>query len=235
MTKRSISLHSLAATGAVLALVGCGSSGNQDTTSSSNGGPKSAQTFAAAAFKYAECVRRHGVPDFPNPQIVNKPGVHAIRQAVPQSVGESPQFKMAQSACKGILPVPENGGAANAAEAHIHAQTILAFARCLRSHGVPDFPDPTAQGQLTPSTIRAAGVDLQAPAFLTAAKACIGATHGAITLAQVEAAIHHDGGQGDEAATASPEGAEGHASPAPSPDGAGGHEPATASPEGAGG
>ncbi len=209
MTKRSLSLHSLAATGFVLLLVGCGSEGNQDTTSSSNGGPKSVQTFAAAAFKYAECVRRHGVPDFPNPQIVNKPGAHGIRQAVPEGVGESPQFKVAQSACRGILPAPENGGAANAAEEHSHAQTMLAFARCLRSHGVPDFPDPTAQGQLSPSTIRAAGVDLQAPAFLTAAKACIGATRGAITLAQVEAAIHHEGGEGHESASASPEGAGG--------------------------
>ncbi len=56
---------------------------------------------------------------------------------------------------------------------------------------MPDFPDPTTQGQLTLETIRAAGVDLQAPSFLTAAKVCVSATHGAITLAQVEQAIHH--------------------------------------------
>lgn len=217
MTTRSLSLLSLAAAAVVLPLAGCGASGNQNTTSPSNNKPKSFQTFAAAAVKYAECIRRHGVPNFPNPQIVDKPGEHGIRQGVPEGVGGSPRFKPAQSACKGILPAPENGGAANAAEQHAHEQTILAFAHCLRSHGVPDFPDPTTQGQLTPTTIRAAGVDLQAPSFLAAAKVCVSATHGAITLAQVEAAIHHEGGEGHESAGASAEG----------------HEPAT--PEGAGG
>ncbi len=58
------------------------------------------------------------------------------------------------------------------------------------------FPDPTAQGQLTLAMIHAAGVDLQAPSLLTAAKACVGVTHGAITLAQVEQAIHHPPGPG---------------------------------------
>ena len=148
-------------------LAGCGSSGNHDTTNT-GGQAKSFHSFAAAAFKYAECMRSHGVPEFPNPQIVNKPGEHGIHQAVPQGVGTSPQFRSAQRDCKGILPSPENGGAANAAEQHEHAQAILAFARCLRSHGVPDFPDPSTQGQLTLTTIRAAGVDLLAPSFLIA-------------------------------------------------------------------
>jgi hypothetical protein len=205
MTTRPLFLASLAAGGAVLTLAACGSSGNHDTTGSSNGKPESFQSFSAAAFKFAECMRRHGVPEFPNPQVVNKPGERGIHQAVPQGVGGSPQFKLAQGACKGILPSPESGGAASAAEQHSHAQTILDFARCLRSHGVPDFPDPSAQGQLTLTTIRADGVDLQAPSFLTAAKACIATTHGSITLAQVEQAIHHEGGEGHESASAGPE------------------------------
>jgi len=41
-------------------------------------------------------------------------------------------------------------------------QVFLAFARCLRSHGISDFPDPDAQGQLTLQMISAAGVDLNA-------------------------------------------------------------------------
>jgi hypothetical protein len=60
----------------------------------------------------------------------------------------------------------------------------------LRSHGISDFPDPNVQGQLTLQMIRAAGVDLHAPSLLSAAKACVGVTHGAITIAAVVRAIN---------------------------------------------
>jgi hypothetical protein len=32
-------------------------------------------------------------------------------------------------------------------------QDLLKFARCIRSHGVPDFPDPDSQGAFEPSQI----------------------------------------------------------------------------------
>ena len=67
---------------------------------------------------------------------------------------------------------------------------MLTFARCLRNHGVSDFPDPDAQGRLTLQMTSAAGVDLKVPSFLRAAKACVGVTHGAITLAEVARAVN---------------------------------------------
>jgi hypothetical protein len=67
---------------------------------------------------------------------------------------------------------------------------VLAFARCLRSHGVPDFPDPTSQGRLTVEMVTAAGVDLHAPVVLTAAKVCLPTAHGAITGADVARAVN---------------------------------------------
>jgi hypothetical protein len=66
----------------------------------------------------------------------------------------------------------------------------LAFASCLRAHGLTTFPDPNPQGQITGEMITAAGIDLHAPGVLTVAKGCIGVTHGAITLAMVERAIN---------------------------------------------
>jgi hypothetical protein len=46
----------------------------------------------------------------------------------------------------------------------------LAFSRCMRAHGVTNFPDPTGHGGLT---IRpGAGIDPQSPAFQAAQKAC---------------------------------------------------------------
>ncbi len=105
--------------------------------------------------------------------------------AVPASAGASPAFKAAHKACRGILPAP---GASSPGERQAHRQVMLAFAHCLRSHGLSGFPDPNHNGQITPQMISAAGVDLRSNQFLRAATGCVGVTHGAITLAQVRAA-----------------------------------------------
>ncbi len=142
----------------------------------------------AAAHKYAVCIREHGVPSFPDPRVTTTPGGGVgIAQAVPASAGLSPAFKDAQKACRGIMPAPGSGPNGDQRD---KKQTLLAFAHCLRGHGMPGFPDPNPQGQLSLQTIRAAGVDLRARTFLTAAKACVGVTHGVITMAQVTEAAN---------------------------------------------
>jgi hypothetical protein len=48
-----------------------------------------------------------------------------------------------------------------------HQAQLLAFARCMRSHGVPSFADPTARGLTLP-----AGIDANSPSFQAAFQAC---------------------------------------------------------------
>jgi hypothetical protein len=187
----------LLAAGAALllaALTGCGGTNNNNNPSA---GTASSQNFVADAYRYSACMRSHGVPSFPDPHVVaNTPGHQAIGiHPMSKAFVNTPQFKVAREACKGIMPGPENGNPKEAKEQeHARGRYMLAFAQCLRSHGVAGFPDPTAQGELKPETVRAAGVDLQAPSFLVAAKACVGVTHGALTVAQIEQAIHHPSG-----------------------------------------
>jgi hypothetical protein len=136
-------------------------------------------------------MRNHGASNFPEPQVSNRPGGQSIAIRVPASLGGSPAFRVAQKACSGILPGPQNGNPVQIAQQqHQREQDLLAFTTCLRSHGLPAFPDPTSQGQLTLDMITSAGVDLHAPQTLTAAKACIGASHGAVTPAAVEQAVN---------------------------------------------
>ena len=148
---------------------------------------QSAKTPAQQAFAYARCIRAHGVPAFPDPQVTTTPGSVGIRQAVPAAAGLSPAFNAAQKACRGIMPAPGKGGSHDEGPGK---QVLLAFAHCLRGHGVAGFPDPNASGQLTIEMIRAAGVDIHTRSFFDTAKACVGATHGAITVAQLERAIN---------------------------------------------
>jgi hypothetical protein len=201
----------LLAAGAALllaGLAGCGGANNSNNNNpSASAGSASSQNFVADAYRYSACMRSHGVPSFPDPHVVaNTPGHQAIGiHPMSKALVNSPQFKTAREACKGIMPGAENGNPKEATEQeHARARYMLAFAQCLRSHGIAGFPDPTAQGELTPATVRAAGVDLQAPSFLVAAKACVGVTRGALTVAQVEQAIHHpDGSQGGGGAQSS--------------------------------
>ena len=89
-----------------------------------------------------------------------------------------------QAACRHLL---SGGGAPSQTAAQRQAQTVaaLAFARCLRSHGFPRFPDPTNTGELTHQMLANAGIDLHQPAVVHAADACVGVTHGLITRAGV--------------------------------------------------
>jgi hypothetical protein len=163
-------------------VAGCGSSTPPGTVTQ-----RASSSPGAAAFKFARCMRAHGVTGFPDPQVSSSGGSTSIRQVAPASAVASPQFKSAQKACGGLAPGP---GSATPDDNQPRAQVLLAFAHCLRGHGFADFPDPDRNGRLSVQMITAAGVDYRSPQFLTAGKACLSVTHGAITPAQVDAFVN---------------------------------------------
>jgi hypothetical protein len=69
------------------------------------------------------------------------------------------------------------GGGANPTLDPKQQAQLLAFARCMRVHGIQDFPDPARTGGFPPSIGRIAR-DL--PAFRSALSACLHIAHGAI-------------------------------------------------------
>ncbi len=140
-------------------------------------------------------MRDHGVTNFPDPQVINHNGEHGVRI---QAVGPkgSPQFAAAAKACQRILPAPSgNGGPQQTAQQKsTRLADALSFAKCMRSHGVARFPDPTAQGALTVEMVQAEGIDVRSPAVLNIVQACLPASHGALTPAKVRAALENAGG-----------------------------------------
>jgi len=163
---------------AVLAVAACGSSSPPSPT------PAASQSQAAGPYAFSRCMRAHGV-DIPDPHVSVHGGETSISQMMPASVAAAPAFKGAQKACADLQPGPQSNRPDRQGPS---AQTLLAFTGCLRAHGLNTFPDPNRQGQITPQMLTAAGVDVRAPAFLTAARRCLSVTHGQITLAQVAAA-----------------------------------------------
>jgi hypothetical protein len=69
----------------------------------------------------------------------------------------------------------------------------LAYAKCMRSHGIQDFPDPTVQDNARSKGVgfSMSSVDSHSAQFLSAAKACRKLTgFGVITAAQRQAAMN---------------------------------------------
>ncbi len=123
----------------------------------------------AQAIKFSECMRAHGVPNFPNPQ-VSQNG-NSVKVAIRVNPGEtnSPKFGSAQKACRSLLP--SGNGRDPILSPALQAQYLKAAA-CIRAHGVPSFPDPvfTNGGAHIPN---AQSYNLNAPPLKTAIQACL--------------------------------------------------------------
>jgi hypothetical protein len=113
------------------------SGANKPTTTTSAGGSKD---FKQAALDFARCMRQHGI-DMPDPQFNGK-GITQEFSARSGGKGpDDPAFKAAQQACQKYLP---NGGQPPKPSPQ-QQQQLLAFARCMRQHGI-NVPDPNPNG-----------------------------------------------------------------------------------------
>jgi hypothetical protein len=185
--------HTIAAAVTAIAVAACGSSGgNTNTGGGSPGSSGSQASGAKAAYEYSACMRTHGVTGFPDPIIHSTANSESIGLRVTPAETGSPSFKSAEKACAGILPLAN--GSSSTRQGPSLAE-FVAFARCLRGHGYQRFPDPNSQGQLPPQEITAAGINVNAPGFTTAARTCLPALKGSVTAAQLAQAIHHIGAQ----------------------------------------
>jgi hypothetical protein len=154
---------------------GCGSGGNKPAS----GGGSGPQRGISEAIAFARCMRSHGVSGFPDPQITTQGGGVGVSQGVPAQVAQAPAFKSAQAACAKLEPGGQNGNGPGPQTAAEHAQSVK-YAACLRAHGVPNFPDPSANGVFrVPSDI-----NLQAPQFNNADRDCSSVRPRSIAMAQ---------------------------------------------------
>jgi hypothetical protein len=85
-------------------------------------------------------MRSHGVPKYPDASGSNELP-NGLPKVDPQQLGVSSfQYQAARSACAHLLP---NGGQLVQAQSQRDLRAMLGYARCMRSHGVPTWPDPT--------------------------------------------------------------------------------------------
>jgi hypothetical protein len=139
--------------GLAISLGACGSaSGNNNNNASSGGSSSSGGQTGQVAF--AQCMRSHGVTNFPDPQ-----GGHFLISGSDQN---NPNFQPAVQACQHLLGANGINGSGS------HNSQLLTFAHCMQTHGVPKFPDPTAGGGIGLPQ----GIDPNSPSFQAAWHKC---------------------------------------------------------------
>jgi hypothetical protein len=72
----------------------------------------------------------------------------------------------------GAVALAACGSSSNRPAAKSHADTGIAFSRCLRSHGITDFPDPSSGGGGVQFHISGNGPNPASPAFRSARASC---------------------------------------------------------------
>jgi hypothetical protein len=110
------------------------------------------------------------VPNFPDPKISTNGNEVKVAIGVTPAITGNPHFKSAQQACSKLLP---GGGPGEGSKHQItpseQAQYLKAAA-CIRSHGLPNFPDPTFSGGGVHITHQ--GLNESSPVFKAAVRAC---------------------------------------------------------------
>jgi len=131
-------------------------SGGAATAGAGAAGP----TYQQALVAYAQCMRAHCEPDFPDPTSQG-----AFPHIPPPS---SPRYQTANRGCQHLIP----SRPLTAAQKQRATRQALQFSACMRAHGVPSFPDPVISGGGTAVGLHVAHLDRNSPQFQAAVQAC---------------------------------------------------------------
>jgi hypothetical protein len=176
---------------AALALLASACSGGGSSTGSGGSPQAEGSSSSPSALAYSACMRSHGVPNFPDPNAHGRPlEVDAQQLGVSDSL-----YQAAEQACQGLLPTA--GSLQQLTHQcllygdcpHTLVQQLMTLGRkyagCMRSHGVPNWPDPSisAKGGRPVFDLSGAGIDTQStdsPQFRSKDRECRLLTGGAV-------------------------------------------------------
>jgi hypothetical protein len=167
--RTAFALAFFAAAAGAFALVAAGCGG------SPSGHPaQRSQTQPSGAIAFSGCMRSHGVANFAEPTSSGQ-----LPKETSEQLGvSSSQFQTAQNACRHLLA---NGGQPTQAALQQSWSDFLSFARCMRRHGVANWPDPTRYPQHPDRPtfdLQAVGVEPNSPPISTKIHDCMPLLHG---------------------------------------------------------
>jgi hypothetical protein len=167
-----------AALALVITLAACGSSSPKSSSSSGSADSNSSQTnqsqIHGESLRFARCMRANGVPSFPDPP---GNGSYGVKSFAEQSNGRTmsingvpvsaPAFRTAMAKCSRYLPEPPAPTTFQLAKVRA---LMVTWAKCIRSHGLPHFGDPTITSD--GRRITHGQFNIGSPAYYAARQAC---------------------------------------------------------------
>ncbi|GIH12356.1 hypothetical protein [Rugosimonospora africana] len=102
--------------------------------------------------EYAQCLRTHGIANYPDPVVADGRLAWQVTDgADPKQMLQS--NKAAADACHSILDRLPASAVKRRSFSPEDMQNLLRYAQCMRQHGIPDWPDPQADGtfELSPA------------------------------------------------------------------------------------
>jgi hypothetical protein len=170
---------------AVVALLAAACNGG----GSGSAGSSASNSASASPVAFSHCMRSNGVTYFPDPDSSG-----AIPKVGPRQLGvSSSRFQHAQKTCAYLLQPAE-------AQVQQALSGMLDFARCMRSHGVHDWPDPTTDSDGQPVFDLHGRINPDTPQMGTTSDECSHLLHpapgqnGAVLCNGIgEAGCHHYG------------------------------------------
>ena len=156
----------LAATGLACLILLAACSAGLSNPASDTGAGSPGGSARGAALAYSQCMRSHGIKNFPDPD--SQGGISLNAGPGTGIYPNSPQFKAAQQTCRKLLPALKLNPAQRAAD----EARALRYSECMRSHGIADFPDPNSQGGIAVRSTPGSDLDPHNPRFQAANSAC---------------------------------------------------------------
>ena len=176
---RASQLWPAVAVGLVLTVAACASGSKSPTVASVGAGPTTSASQAGApasggdtplsqGLAYSQCMRSHGMPNFPDPIPTPSGGYGYLMPRGSNAINpQSPAYVSAQEACKSRAPEWWTGGQQLSPA---QEQAWLTWAKCIRANGAPSFADPTFSGGHVAITDGGAGGSQQLHAAQQACK-----------------------------------------------------------------
>jgi hypothetical protein len=129
---------------------------------SSAGGSTAHLTAYQKELAYAECMRSHGLPGFPDPQ--SDGTFQSTRENGSDFSG--PAFMSADRACAHL-----EGPGMTPVQFQQNVRQLLKYAACMRAHGIANF-QANVQGNRVEMGVQGPGSEMNTPQFLAAQRAC---------------------------------------------------------------
>ncbi|WP_262286674.1 hypothetical protein [Micromonospora sp. MA102] len=193
-TTSTVFLIALLAVGAGTA--GCdpggAASGSSGPSASASG---SRQHLLALGQEWVQCIRAHGLPRMPDAELSQDGYLQIAPQAGYDWKADLRNHPTTIDACKSIEDrYPPNAFRPKEQFSAADLAKLAEYAKCIREHGIPEFPDPNAAGEFDlTGTSLANGIPEQQ--MSPAARACQQIWTGDVRITDNGGTVHGGGGK----------------------------------------